>query len=62
MLTIAQKRENLVAFELHWLSSESVGDNVTDTDIDQVMRYIDALYTSYTDAEIARQYSLKFED
>ena len=55
MLTVDQKRQELVAFELDWFHN-----NGTEEDIVNVMRYIDALYNSYTDKEIDKQYDIKY--
>ena len=55
MLTVDQKRQELVAFELDWFHN-----NGTEKDIVNVMRYIDALYNSYTDKEIDKQYETKY--
>jgi hypothetical protein len=55
MLTVDQKRQELVSFELDWFHN-----NGTEEDIVNVMRYVDALYNSYTDKEIDKQYETKY--
>lgn len=60
MLTIQQMRENLVSYELDFIRSES--NTITEKDIISSMRYIDALYRSYTDEGIRKIYSIKVEE
>ena len=57
MLTIHQMRQNLVGYELQFMSNVQA----TDDDIKWGIQYIDALYRTYSDETIRKIYETKIE-